>query len=252
MYRYEKMVDVSTHQKQIDWKKVKASGINNVMIRLGFRGYGSGVVTLDKWFIDNIRQAIAYGLNIGVYFFSTAKNDTEVLEECEFCEKTLKDIGFWDYVNLEFVYDFEGYNNTEYRTYGISKRQRTDNCLTWNDFFTSRGKKVMLYGSQNNIATTYFLNEFTDCPIWCAKYVGGYKKIVDDLQYYPVIKGEPVATNNIIAWQYTSIGNVDGINGDVDISLRKVPIEKEEVVEDMTDEIRAYQLLKELKELLEK
>ena len=36
-------VDVSVHQDNIDWAKVKQAGIDFAMVRLGFRGYGTEI-----------------------------------------------------------------------------------------------------------------------------------------------------------------------------------------------------------------
>ena len=35
-------IDVSSFQKEINWDKVKASGVEYALIRCGFRGYGTG------------------------------------------------------------------------------------------------------------------------------------------------------------------------------------------------------------------
>ena len=48
-------IDVSKWQGDIDWKKVKDSGIKYVMIRCGYRGYGSnGTLVADDYFKKNI------------------------------------------------------------------------------------------------------------------------------------------------------------------------------------------------------
>ena len=58
-------VDVSVHQENIDWQKVKESGIDFAMIRLGYRGYGSGEAGLDEnyaetWHENNHGKARAF------------------------------------------------------------------------------------------------------------------------------------------------------------------------------------------------
>ena len=74
-------VDVSSHQGTVDWAKVAADGIDFVIIRCGGRYYGSGKVFEDKQFKSNIQGALDAGLQVGVYFFSQATNQTEALEE---------------------------------------------------------------------------------------------------------------------------------------------------------------------------
>ena len=75
-------VDVSKYQAEIDWEEVKEAGIEFVMIRLGFRGYGeSGKLVEDEYFKENIEGALKEGLDVGVYFFSQAINKEETIEE---------------------------------------------------------------------------------------------------------------------------------------------------------------------------
>ena len=66
-------IDVSSHQKDIDWQKVADSGIEFAIIRVGGRGWGTeGKTYLDEQFEKNLTGAQAAGLRTGVYFFSTA------------------------------------------------------------------------------------------------------------------------------------------------------------------------------------
>ena len=65
-----KGIDVSQHQGNIDWAKVASSGIKFSMIRIGYRGYGTGKIAEDKYFKRNIQEATKLGLNVGIYFYS--------------------------------------------------------------------------------------------------------------------------------------------------------------------------------------
>jgi GH25 family lysozyme M1 (1,4-beta-N-acetylmuramidase) len=78
-------IDVSSHQKEIDWQKVADSGVEFAMIRLGYRGYGSeGTLNMDPYFQQNLIGATAAGLKIGVYFYSQAITAAEAAEEARF------------------------------------------------------------------------------------------------------------------------------------------------------------------------
>lgn len=57
-------VDVSSYQGNVDWPAVKAAGADFAMLRVGFRGYGTGALVEDNAFAQNalafcdvIRQA---------------------------------------------------------------------------------------------------------------------------------------------------------------------------------------------------
>ena len=48
------VIDVSSYQGEIDWQRVKADGIEEAYIRLGYRGWGTGEILLDEQFHKNI------------------------------------------------------------------------------------------------------------------------------------------------------------------------------------------------------
>ena len=87
-------IDVSEFQHDIDWEKVKATGMQVAIIRLGYRGYGS---------------AIEVGMETGVYFFSSAINKEEGIEEAEFCLKHVKGkkIKLPIIIDTEYVFEDE-------------------------------------------------------------------------------------------------------------------------------------------------
>ena len=68
-YTYRLGVDVSEHQGEIDWEKVKAAGYDFAFIRVGYRGYGeAGRLCTDAMFHQNIVEAQSAGIDVGVYF----------------------------------------------------------------------------------------------------------------------------------------------------------------------------------------
>ena len=78
-------VDVSSFQGEIDWKKVKNSGIRFAMVRLGYRGYGqAGNMVVDEYARKNLEGAQKAGLEVGAYFFSQATSIDEVDDEIFF------------------------------------------------------------------------------------------------------------------------------------------------------------------------
>ena len=211
-----KGIDVSKHQGAIDWKKVKQAGIEFVMIRVGYRGYSNGKIVLDPYFKQNITEALANGIKVGIYFFSTAISVAEAKEEAEW---TLNQIKGYN-VTYPIVFDYEGFELKKYRSYGTNKTQRTAFNKAFIDVIKKAGFKTMIYGSKGNIKSTYDIASLKE-PLWCARYSGGYNKILDDDKYFPAIDGYDIAM-----WQYTSIGKVPGINGNVDLNYLYINLEK--------------------------
>lgn len=62
-----KLIDVSHHNGDVDFAKVKAEGIQGVIIRAGY-----GVSTVDSCFHASIKNALKNGLHIGIYWFGYA------------------------------------------------------------------------------------------------------------------------------------------------------------------------------------
>ena len=115
-------VDVSAHQGVIDWNAVKASGIEFAMIRLGYRGYGSGKLVEDEYAQANLEGATKAGLKIGAYFFSQALNIQEVEEEMTFMLNILGDYT----LDMPIVLDWEIPASDARTANGMDARTLTD------------------------------------------------------------------------------------------------------------------------------
>lgn len=68
-----KVIDISENNGYIDFGKLKQTGINDVIIRVGWIGNKQNH-TIDKYFNEYYKQAKNYGFNVGVYVFNYCKN----------------------------------------------------------------------------------------------------------------------------------------------------------------------------------
>ena len=213
MNTIKKVIDVSYHQGIIDWKKVKESVlVDAAIIRCGYRGYATGTLMKDTQFQNNITGALNNGIPVGIYFYSTALSTAEAREEAEFTNRLIRNYD----VTLPVVFDYEGYNDSRYRTYNkTTQALRTAMCRAFCETITNYGYTTLVYGSKGIIRSKYDLSQLKDFPIWCARYAGGYTGITDDCKYFPDL-GEH--TSSIALWQYTSIGRIPGIRGNVDLN----------------------------------
>lgn len=200
-------IDVSKWQGRIDWSKVAASGIDFAMIRIGFRGE-NGIIYRDTCADYNIQQAEKVGIAVGVYFFSTAVDTEEARKEAEW---TVAAIAGYS-ISCPVVYDCEGFLNSGSRMYGISSEQRTDNALAFLNAVKSAGYEGMLYSAVSELAaskhwqTERLEKEFS---VWVARY-----------PEVPYPKTEqPGYSGRYDMWQYTDNGRVNGIDGNVDLSV---------------------------------
>jgi len=70
-------IDVSKYQSSIDWDKVKTAGVEFAIIRIGYRGYGSGALVQDPKFEEHFTNARNAGLRVGIYCFTQAVNEND-------------------------------------------------------------------------------------------------------------------------------------------------------------------------------
>ena len=197
-------IDVSYYQGDINWTKVKKTGVEFVMIRIGYRGSSSGGIYEDKCFEDNINGAISAGLEVGVYFFSYAKNTTEAEEEAKFVISTLKSYGY-DEDDVKYIaYDFEVFGKN--RVSSVSTSQVNKNTIAFLKYVSKKDFTPILYGNKSQLTNKFDVDSIqesvSDCLIWLAQY--------NDKTSYS-------GTYNM--WQYSSTGTISGISGNVDLNV---------------------------------
>ena len=64
-------IDVSYGQTRVDWNKVKASGVQFAIVRVGYC-YNDGGLHIDKMFKSHMEGAARAGIPVGVYLYSYA------------------------------------------------------------------------------------------------------------------------------------------------------------------------------------
>ena len=200
-------IDVSSYQENIDWNTVKNSGIDFVMLRCGFRGYGSGQLAIDKYFDKNLQGAIEAGLDVGVYFYSQAINAQEAIEEAEM---TISLIGE-NPITYPVVFDWEIVTTDKARTDGMSVDTLTECTRAFCDTVKNAGFTPMVYQNKRTSLLKLDLPMLTDYDFWLAEYN-------DEATYY----------YDYQIWQYSDSGIVPGIKGKVDINIAFKDYSKEE------------------------
>lgn len=190
-------VDVSAFQGDIDWTQVKKSGIDFAMIRLGYRGYGTGKLVEDEYARQNLAGAAQAGLAVGAYFYSQALNIEEVNEEILFMLEVLSDC----HLDMPIVLDWE-IPTADARTANMDARTLTDMQLHFCEKMTELGYEPMIYFNWYQSSHLYYLSELEEYDFWLALY--------QDRMTYPW---------KVEMWQYTDQGRVPGIYGNVDINV---------------------------------
>lgn len=190
-------IDVSKWQGNIDWDKVKADGVEFVMIRAGYRGSKTGALVEDPNFLVNIRGAKKAGLKVGVYFFTQAVNEVEAVEEASMV-LTLCDGYDLDY---PVVIDSEGAGG-EGRADALDVETRTKVCAAFCETIKNAGYESGVYASRSWYNANLDVTDLGGYRIWLAEY-----------------RSTPLYSGYYDMWQYTSKGKVNGIEGNVDLNI---------------------------------
>ena len=191
-----KGIDVSSHQGNIDWGKVK-SQIDFAIIRLG---YGDNIERQDdSYFIKNVNGCINNNIPFGVYIYSYALNlggSESIQSEVDHTKKMLSKISkkpFCVYIDME-----------DDSTIKLGKTMLTNFALEFCKQIKNAGYRVGVYANENwfrNYLQVSTIASF-GYSIWCAKYS----------------TNKPNISSNYDIWQYSSTGRINGINGNVDMN----------------------------------
>lgn len=195
-------IDVSYYQGNIDWKKVKNSGVEFVIIRVGYRGYGNaGTLVEDPKFKTYLDGATKAGLKVGVYFYTQAITTAEAQAEAKFVLDRIKGYS----LQMPVYYDIESvdYDTGRLDSAGLSKAQKTALCTAFCDTIIKSGYSAGVYANYT------WLNYYIDgaglgrkYPIWLAHYTSNtnYDQRMD-------------------MWQYSGSGTVSGISAYTDVNV---------------------------------
>lgn len=188
----ELMIDVSKWQKEIDWEKVKKSGVNYAMLRLGTQKALDKESIVDEYFERNIKEAQKNGIKVGVYYFSYANDINDAKEQAEWVIEQLKDYK----LDLPISFDWESWKY--FSEFHMNLHDINEIGKVFLDTLKSNGYVVMNYGSKNYLKNIWKLEGYYT---WLAHYT-------DKTNY----EGE------YLMWQFTDSGRVNGINNNVDLN----------------------------------
>lgn len=189
-------IDVSKWQGDIDFSKLKASGVEFVIIRVGSSNGLNGENFVDSKFIQNVKNANAVGIPVGIYFYSYASTIDRAISDAKWIVEQIKDYK----VDLPIAFDWENWGS--FNKFDVSFFGLTNIAKGFMDTIKDAGYDAMLYSSK-----TYLENIWlpTSYPVWLAHYT-------KNTNY----------TGDYSFWQICSNGRVDGISGDVDINIRYI------------------------------
>ena len=185
-----KGIDVSVHNGNIDWNRVKSAGIDFAILRAG---YGRLASQKDERFEQNYSGAKAAGVPVGAYWYSYAMSEDEARLEADVFLSTIKGKRF----EFPVYYDVE-----EKKQFDLGKEKVSAIMRAFLERVEAAGYFVGLYGSASSLTTHTADDIKSRYTIWLAHWV--------DQTNYSGAYG---------IWQHSEKGRVDGINGNVDLDI---------------------------------
>ena len=203
-------IDVSYHNSAIDWNAVKAAGIDFAIIRIGYRTWEKGILNEDG---DSYRQgknggfylqgAKAAGLKVGVYFYSTAINADEAVEEAKLALELVRKSG----VELDLPIYFDAEFSGDYprgRADRLNFIQRAEIAKAFCTTIEDDGYRAGVYSNEDFFHRALRLEDVADYDVWYASYTRGFA--------LPGYRGFDI-------WQFTESVRVNGMPDSVDMNV---------------------------------
>lgn len=225
----KKGIDISYHQGKVNYKAVKSSGVEFVILREGFRN------SIDTKFLEYAKGFKGVGLPIlGVYHFSYALNEDQAIKEADLCIKNLEKAGLDKETIIFFDFEYDTVSKAKKNGVVLASKDCRNHTLAFCKRVESKGYRAGIY-MNNDYRINWYKNEswLKDYEIWLADYTG-----------------EPDA--DCMIQQYKSTGKVTGISGNVDMNYQlnvKKPIvpndnKNQNEVKEMNDRERVVDLAK--------
>ena len=183
-----KGIDVSEHNGDIDWEKVKADGVEFAILRCG---YGQDQSSQDdkKW-LRNVEACERLGIPYGVYIYSYATNTTKAAGEADHVLRLIKGHN----LSYPVYFDMEDTSTENSDLAAIAK--------TFCNKIQNAGYPVGVYASlswwNRKLTDECFSNWYRWIASWSASRCN--------------YSGE------FALWQYSESGSVAGISGSVDMN----------------------------------
>ena len=202
---YYKGIDVAKWQGIIDWSKVK-SQIDFAILKVTKKNNDK-----EESFERNYSGCISNGIPVGVYRYVYARNKKEAEAEAEGILKAIKG----KVIACKVWLDLEDNSIKK-----IGRSKLTEVIETEAKILQNNGYEVGIYSNPNwynNVLDSGYLR--TKYPFWIARYPKLDRgKLNIDSSLNP--------KDYAIAWQYSSKGKVNGINGNVDLDVAFEPLWK--------------------------
>lgn len=192
--------DISTHNGNVDIKRVRDAGYKRVGIRAGY-----GKNNTDQKFNRNALACANLEVSVILYWFSYAYTFEMARKEAEYAVEHAKK--YWGKCPIAFDLEYDSVRYARTKGVNIDKNLATDMAVAFIRRVKELGYTPVIYANKDYLNNYFDMDKITDqCGkvyLWYARYASA------------ITESE---RNKADIWQYTSTGRIPGINGNVDIN----------------------------------
>lgn len=192
----KKGIDISYFQGDIDFRRVKADGIDFIIPRCGY-----GKSTMDSKFSEYVTNALKAGIEVpGIYHFSYALSEADARNEARQAVKFAKEVGLPKETIIFFDLEYDSVDYAKKYAVNIDKNR----CIAHTNAFCqevqNQGYRTGVYANQDYLNRMYDTATINKYIFWYANWNGGKT---------PSVK--------CAFHQWSEKGKVNGIKGNVDM-----------------------------------
>ena len=200
-----KCVDVSSYQSDINWPFVKSAGIDHAILKVIRKDLNP-----DTKFEQNWNECRSAGIKVdGVYNYSYAATVEKAKTDAEKVLSVLNGRKCTVWLDVE-----------DKCQQGIGSLLK-DIINAYGDVIEGAGYDFGIYTGMSfyNSYIKPYASQIRCDKFWIARYYNGYNKFSVSLDPNEQYNPKSNIGKHIYAWQYTSSGQVPGINGNADLNI---------------------------------
>lgn len=203
-----KGIDVAKWNGEIDWKAVKADGVEFAILKV-INKQGRKEDAFDL----NYAGALSAGLPIDVYNYTYATTIQKAVQDAKIVVSIIRG----KKVDTVFL-DVE-----DKILFNLGKTM-IDIILAYQRVIEEAGFKFAVYTGLSFYNTHIKpFHEFIDCPFWIARYPKEHPDGIG-IDFEPVESRKPNILHDLWGWQYSSKGRISGISGNVDLNVKYLDV----------------------------
>lgn len=192
--------DISTHNGNVDVKRIRDAGYKRIGIRAGY-----GKNNTDQKFNRNALACVNLGVPVILYWFSYAYNEAMAEKEAEYAVAHAKK--YWGKCPIAFDLEYDSVRYARTKGVNINKDLATRMAIA----FLKKVKELeyipVIYSNKDYLKNYFDMDKITlqvgKVYIWYARYASA------------ITASE---RNKAHIWQYTSKDRIPGVSGNVDMN----------------------------------